>query len=68
MTDKKEEKTKAVNDLLKAFAKDVMADENTKCEFCGWRKKDHRDGQCYHYSDETNDYFYSDREFTLKKS
>lgn len=39
-----------------------------KCAQCGWVLEEHRNGYCYHYSDEDTDYFYSDRKFVSKKS
>lgn len=39
------------------------------CAFCGWKRKDHRDGFCYRYSDQDTDYFYNtnDRKFIMGK-
>lgn len=39
-----------------------------KCAQCGWTEDNHRNGYCYHYSDEDTDYFYTDRKFISKKS
>lgn len=38
-----------------------------KCAQCGWLKENHRNGYCYHYSDEDTDYFYNDRKFISEK-
>ena len=35
-----------------------------KCAFCGCTYEGHRNGFCYHYSDESEDYFYTDKKFT----
>lgn len=40
-----------------------MNTENSICAFCGWEKKDHRYGYCYHYSSESEDHFYTDKKF-----
>jgi phage FluMu protein Com len=34
-----------------------------KCITCGWIEIAHRNGFCYHYSDEDTDYFYKDKKF-----
>jgi len=36
---------------------------NKKCSFCGWLEKDHINGHCYEYSDESEDYFYKNKFF-----
>lgn len=38
------------------------------CIQCGWKKEDHRNGFCYSHSDESEDYFYSDRKFISEDS
>jgi hypothetical protein len=35
-----------------------------KCDYCGTRYDFHRNGFCYYYSDESEDYFYKDKKFT----
>lgn len=39
------------------------------CSYCGWKRRNHQQGPsgqgeyCYHYSDQSEDYFYSDKTF-----
>lgn len=41
---------------------------DNRCAQCGWTDDNHRNGYCYHYSDEDTDYFYTDRKFISEKS
>lgn len=60
-----EERVSISAEKLKDFI--AKREGKQKCAFCGWLKKDHRDGRCYNYSDQDTDYFYKDKFFTATK-
>lgn len=49
--------------IKKGTKKEEREYNNDICAQCGWRRGDHRNRYCYHYSDQDDDYFYDDREF-----